>query len=72
MLFYGTPSAHGGKVNFCWWKVSSKTQGREADLSKTRRGFVKRDTDATQIFIGRHGKTDRFTTANGSQSDLAI
>jgi hypothetical protein len=24
--------------------------------TKTRSGFVKRETDATQIFIGRHGK----------------
>jgi len=40
--------------------------------TRTRSGFVKRETDAKQISIGRHGKVDRFTTANGSQSDLAI
>ena len=64
MLFYGTL--------FCWWKGKFSLVESVFEDTKTRSGFVTRETDATQIFIGRHGKTDRFTTANETQSDLAV
>ena len=72
-----------------WWKWKAKKNVFED--TKTRSGFVTKETDAKRIFVGRHGKFIcselvkghghgkkrtrqgfQFTTANGSQSDLAI
>jgi hypothetical protein len=53
-----------------WWIWQAKKNVFED--TRTQRGFVKRETDAKQIFVGGHGKVDRFTTANETQSDLAI